>query len=95
MQFFVYILYSEKFDKHYIGQTDSIHTRIKRHNLGTEKSTKPYRPWILLWNSTKSSRSEALELEKKLKNLSKERLRLFIQKYKSAGPDVAAGKSGC
>ncbi|WP_367182411.1 GIY-YIG nuclease family protein, partial [Winogradskyella sp.] len=40
-----------------------------------------YRPWKLLWYTEKPSRSEALSLEKKLKNLSKDRLIDFIKKY--------------
>ena len=74
-------LYSSDFDKFYIGQTENIYIRIARHNAGTEKATKPYRPWILKWHTEKQNRSEAMHLEKKLKNLSKDRLMLFIEKY--------------
>jgi len=81
MKFFVYILYSTGFDKFYIGQTKEIRNRLDRHNAGTEKATKPYRPWNLMWVTEKSSRAEVMQLERKLKNLSKERLRAFIQKY--------------
>ncbi len=81
MQYYVYILYTEKFDKFYIGQTNNIFDRLQRHNSGSEKATKPYVPWILLWYTEKPSRAEAMILEKKLKNLSKERLHQFIQKY--------------
>ncbi len=80
MSFYVYILYSQDFDKFYIGQTENINVRIARHNAGTEKATKPYRPWILKWHTEKQNRSEAIQLEKKLKNLSKERLKSFIEK---------------
>jgi putative endonuclease len=46
---------------------------------------------------TKSSRSEAMQLEKKLKNLTKERINAFIEKYRSqgAGPDDGEAVSGC
>ena len=81
MSYYVYILRSVMFDKFYIGQTQNIHERLNRHNAGTEKSTSPYRPWTLVWQTEKPSRSEAMSLEKKLKNLSKERLRIFIEKY--------------
>ena len=80
MKYFVYILYSEDFDKFYIGQTESIEARILRHNSGTEKATHPYRPWKIIWHTEKSSRAEAMLLERKLKNLSKERLKIFIAK---------------
>ncbi len=81
MQFFVYILYSKTFDKFYIRQTNDVHSRLTRHNSGTEKATHPYRPWELVWFTEKTTRAEAMVLEIKLKNLSKERLKAFIKKY--------------
>ena len=81
MVFHVYILYSESFDKYYVGQTANLQDRVLRHNSGTEKATKAYRPWLLRWHTENPSRSEAMELERKLKNLSKERIISFIQKY--------------
>ncbi|WP_394800552.1 GIY-YIG nuclease family protein, partial [Aestuariivivens insulae] len=48
---------------------------------GSEKSTSKYRPWKLVWKTEKPNRSQALILERKLKNLSKERTKAFIEKY--------------
>ncbi|HRE74339.1 MAG TPA: GIY-YIG nuclease family protein [Flavobacteriales bacterium] len=79
--YFVYILYSAQHDKFYIGQTNDLEDRLKRHNSGQVDATKPYLPWEMLIRIEKDTRSEAMILEKKLKNLSKERLRLFIEKY--------------
>ena len=79
--FVVYILYSAGFDKFYIGQTNDIKDRIHRHNSGDVPSTKPYKPWIVILTISKETRSEALILEKKLKNLLKERINAFIEKY--------------
>ncbi len=42
MACFVYILYSEEHDSHYIGQTNDVTERLKRHNLGMEKATARY-----------------------------------------------------
>jgi putative endonuclease len=81
MQFVVYILYSDQFDKFYVGQTDDVGARLKRHNAGYEKSTSPYRPWRLVLSVPKESRVEAMILERKLKNLSKQRIVRFIEKY--------------
>ena len=81
MKYFVYIIYSKKFDKFYKGQSMDIDNRLARHNSGKEKATAPYRPWKLVWYVEKESRSEAMKLEAKLKNLSKERIRGFIKKY--------------
>jgi len=79
--YFVYILYSPAFDKFYVGQTDHVLNRLKRHNAGYEKATFPFRPWNLSWYGKKGNRKDALCLEKKLKNLSKQKLLRFIEKY--------------
>jgi putative endonuclease len=85
MSFWVYILYAASFDKFYVGQTDDLQRRIDQHNAGYVQSTKPYLPWQVRCTISKSTRSEALALEKKLKNLNKQRLKAFIEKY-GAGP---------
>ncbi|MBS1545084.1 MAG: GIY-YIG nuclease family protein [Bacteroidetes bacterium] len=82
--YYVYILFSCTHGRYYIGQTAQLSNRIKRHNSGTECSTSPYRPWELLWCCTKPTRKEAMQLERKLKNLSRSRLEVFVIKYTSA-----------
>jgi putative endonuclease len=64
-----------------VGQTNNIEGRLFHHNAGISRFTAPYRPWILILVLNKETRSEAMLLEKKLKNLSKIRLKSFIQKY--------------
>ena len=78
--FYVYILYSEKFDVYYIGQTRDLDKRLLHHNSGLDNFTRKYMPWVLVLSIVKNSRSEALQLEKKLKNLSGFRLKIFISK---------------
>jgi len=46
-----------------------------------EKSTAPFVPWEFVLKLSKPTRSEAMVLEKKLKNLNTEDLRKFISKY--------------
>ena len=89
MPYWVYILYSESSDTYYKGQTDDLWERLNRHNNGWEKSTKHGVPWSLIWSTVMEERSSALNLERKLKNLTRERLIKFIQKYGGviAGPD--------
>ena len=79
--FKVYILYSVSYNRYYIGQTGNFEIRIQRHNAGIEKSTTPYAPWKKVCLIEKQSRSEAMILEKKLKNLNAEDLIKFINKY--------------
>jgi len=82
MKFYVYILFSEGHDKFYVGQTNNVEARLKRHNSGRSKYTKPYIPWLMICSIEKESRAQAMELERKLKNLSKDRLKKFAEKYR-------------
>ena len=100
MSNFVYILYSKSLDIFYKGQTNDLSDRLNRHNLRQEKATRNGVPWTLLWSSDKPSRSEAVLLEQKLKNLSRKRLVEFILRYPDgiAGPDeflLVEKLSGC
>jgi putative endonuclease len=74
MSFWVYILYSERSLKRYIGQTSDLGERIIQHNRGQNKSTKSGIPWKLYCYLEVKSLADALSLERKLKNL-KSRLR--------------------
>nr|WP_294860652.1 GIY-YIG nuclease family protein [uncultured Fluviicola sp.] len=59
--YYVYINYSEKFDKYYIGQTENFESRILLHNSGLVKSTSPYVPWINVLLIEKTSRLEVMD----------------------------------
>jgi putative endonuclease len=89
MAYYVYILYSGRTDTFYKGQTNNMQDRLKRHNSGSEKYTSKGVPWILLWYCEKTTRSESLKLESKLKNLTRKRLIAFMRKYSEniAGSD--------
>jgi putative endonuclease len=49
-----------------IGQAVNVESRMKLHNSGLVKSTKPYIPWSNVLRISKSSRSAAMMLERKL-----------------------------
>ena len=96
--FWVYILYSETTGTYYKGQTKDLDARVERHNKGYEEYTRKGSPWRLVWSTSVTTRAEAVRLEKKLKNLSHDKLIQFILKYSEgcAGPDVPhKRKSGC
>ncbi|WP_186988789.1 GIY-YIG nuclease family protein [Constantimarinum furrinae] len=75
---FVYILFSETSSKYYVGQTANIENRLKRHNQGIVPSTKGGRPWKIVLLLSVPNRSEALVLEKKIKNRGAKR---FLDKH--------------
>jgi putative endonuclease len=100
MAHFVYILYSPSLKQFYKGQTSDLDDRVKRHNAGYESATQSGCPWLLLWHTAKENRSQAIILEAKLKNLSRERLIAFMLKYPSpaSSPDellLLKQLSGC
>jgi len=78
----VYILWSEHIQRYYIGVTENLERRVREHNQGISKYTKRGVPWELVWSTQKANKSEAVLLERKLKNLkSGKRIAAFIQKY--------------
>jgi putative endonuclease len=62
-----YILYSETTTKYYVGQTNDLEGRVKRHNSGENSSTKHGVPWIILWSEVFETRSAAVLKERKIK----------------------------
>jgi len=71
---FVYILESVNHGKFYIGQTSNLDARLKSHNMGDNKYTKPYKPWEIIFHKSFQTRSESMAVEKKLKALKKREL---------------------
>ena len=67
--FVVYVLYSEKFNKIYIGFTHDLENRLLSHNeLGKKGWTKNFRPWTVLYKETFDEKSDAMKREKELKS---------------------------
>ena len=67
-EFVVYILFSEKYGKTYVGFTSNLIERFKSHNSLSQKGfTKNFRPWKVLHVEFFNSKSDALAREKHLK----------------------------
>jgi putative endonuclease len=81
MAYYVYILQSQTNRTFYKGSTDNLVRRINDHNQGRVTFSSKFRPWNLVWFTTKNTRAEAVALEMKLKNLSAIRLEEFMKKY--------------
>ena len=65
-KYFVYILKSN-LGYSYIGQTSNLEDRLSRHNSNRSIYTKQKGTWNLVASASVSSRSEAVQLEKRLK----------------------------
>ncbi len=67
--FTVYVLYSEKFDKIYIGFTSDLNSRLKSHNeLGRKGWTVKFRPWEIIHSEEFEDKITAMCREKELKS---------------------------
>jgi len=73
---FVYILYSDRTGKRYIGHTNDLDKRFKEHNAGRVKSTKADLPWRMIAYKEYFSRSEARWVERSLKHS-----KIFLDKF--------------
>ena len=67
MSFVVYIIFSELLDGYYVGQTNNLEKRLVTHNKGGKKYTSKGVPWVLVKTYSCNLRSEAVQLEKKIK----------------------------
>jgi putative endonuclease len=67
MKYIVYILFSEKHQKHYTGYTSNLEMRLESHNKFGHDWTAKYRPWKLIFTKAFSDKAEAMQYEKWLK----------------------------
>ncbi len=85
---YLYILYSEKYDKFYIGETNEYKRRLKEHNNSYRSNySSKYRPWTLVALFEIENRSIARGVESFIKN---QKSKDFIKKIVSS--DILSGK---
>jgi putative endonuclease len=65
----VYILYSEKLNKYYIGACSDIDRRMYEHNIGHSKFTSTGTPWKLVYKEEFETLTEAKKRENKIKSM--------------------------
>ncbi|MCP4456554.1 MAG: GIY-YIG nuclease family protein [Cytophagales bacterium] len=64
--YWVYILFSDKLEKYYVGSTNNLTDRLKRHNSKQSTYTKKGVPWNLVASFECDLKSEAVRFEKKI-----------------------------
>ena len=76
----LYVLKSLSRNYLYVGMTNDLERRVKQHNNGLNKTTKPYRPFEIILVDEYPSRAEARNREKFLKSgVGKEILKSFLK----------------
>ncbi|MFH2033783.1 MAG: GIY-YIG nuclease family protein [Candidatus Margulisiibacteriota bacterium] len=66
--FFVYILKSLGHDRLYTGFTDDLDARLKKHNSGSVRSTKAYKPYEIIYSERYDDKTSARKRELFLKS---------------------------
>ncbi|MBI2028813.1 GIY-YIG nuclease family protein [Candidatus Gottesmanbacteria bacterium] len=66
--YYTYIIEGINSHKKYIGYTSNWEKRLIYHNGGLNKSTKPYRPYKIIFLREFASKKEAIVFENKLKS---------------------------
>lgn len=61
--YYVYILESIPSGRFYVGATQNIENRLRKHNAGHSHATKGFRPWRLLHVEEYPTRRDALMRE--------------------------------
>lgn len=65
--FYLYILFSEKLNKYYVGYTANIQDRLYKHNNKHHGFSNSVNDWILKYSEEYQSKSEAMKREKEIK----------------------------
>jgi len=65
---FTYILFSAKINSYYVGSTNDLEDRLKRHNTGRSTFTKRGIPWIVVYQKIYTTRAEAYQAELYIKS---------------------------
>jgi len=74
--YFVYIIYSEKCDRFYVGYCAEVNTRLERHNAGMVAATRNCRPYRIRATKRFSTEIEARREELRLK---KQKSRKYLE----------------
>ncbi|MEK7612640.1 MAG: GIY-YIG nuclease family protein [Patescibacteria group bacterium] len=65
--FWVYALKSVVRNYIYVGLSSNVERRLREHNSGKLRTSKPYRPFNLIYKKEFATRAEARDEEKRLK----------------------------
>ncbi|MBI4062339.1 GIY-YIG nuclease family protein [Candidatus Gottesmanbacteria bacterium] len=80
MYYYVYILWSAKLHKKYVGITNNLRIRFKEHNSGKSDFTNRGKPWKLLYYEAFISREDAESEELFLKSgKGRERIKFLLK----------------
>ena len=80
----IYILFSEKLNRFYIGNTDLVpEERLSQHNNVFYKNafTSKGKPWVIFFSFQCTSREQARKIETHIKNMKSKKYILNLKQY--------------
>jgi putative endonuclease len=82
MNYSVYILYSSRLDRYYVGTTDDVQRRLNEHNNYKHDDAFTTRgvPWILYFSIDSLSSEKANQIERRIKRMKSKK---YIQNLKA------------
>jgi putative endonuclease len=83
MEFYVYILFSKKLNRFYVGTTDNPHKRLSEHNSGAFDNafTRKGIPWSFFLIIERLESKQAYKIENHIKNMKSKKFIENLLKY--------------
>ena len=78
MTYFVYILYSPSLDVYYKGFSQNVEKRLEYHLESENKYSSKTKDWMIVYVKEFSSKTEALQEERRLKKLNRRSIEKLI-----------------
>ena len=75
MPFSVYIIFSKKANRYYVGETEDVNARLQSHLAGISKYTSIANDWTVVHTEPFDSRGDAIRREREIKRMN--RLNIF------------------
>jgi len=83
MSYYFYILYSSIRDKYYVGHTNELSGRLRRHNSNHLGFTGTTNDWTLVYSELYENKSEAYKREREVKGWKSRKMIEFLVKKNS------------
>jgi len=74
--FFLYVIFSAKLNRYYVGYTADLEKRLTEHNTGLSHFTAKAADWTLMYKEEYNTREEANQRER---NIKKKKSRKYIE----------------
>ena len=69
MAYVVYVLYSKKVDKYYVGETENLTIRLTSHLSGISKYTSIADDWVIVYTEAYPTRLQSVKREREIKRM--------------------------